>query len=131
MQFYDGDVFLGYASRAPFSIPVSGLAEGSHVLTARAMDNDGLISTSAPVVVTVNDVGPLTLVAAAATQSEVEVRFSKAVVQPSATALANYNLSPSVAIHSAQYGVRSNVIELSTSGLAVRTQLQESVGEVQ
>src|SRR5256885_2100025 len=46
VQFYDGDVFLGDAGSAPFSIPVLGLGEGPHVLTAKATANDGLISTS-------------------------------------------------------------------------------------
>ena len=117
VTFYHGDVLLGYRTAAPYNIGISNLAEGAHAFTARATDNDGLSSTSAPVVLTVSDPAPPTLVSAVATDTGVQVLFSKAVEQPSATALENYSLNPFASI-TAQYGAASNIVELATSELS-------------
>jgi hypothetical protein len=53
VQFFTNGVALGSDSTFPFSITASNLAVGSYTLTARATDNGGLITTSAPVSITV------------------------------------------------------------------------------
>jgi plastocyanin len=53
VQFFNGAASLGTDTSRPFSIPVSSLAPGSYSLVARAVDNTGLMSTSAPVNITV------------------------------------------------------------------------------
>jgi hypothetical protein len=49
VQFFDGSTSLGTDSAAPFSMNVSGLTTGAHVITAKATDSNGLSTTSAPV----------------------------------------------------------------------------------
>jgi hypothetical protein len=46
-------VSIGTDTSSPFNVPVNILTPGSYTFTARATDNTGLISTSAPVVITV------------------------------------------------------------------------------
>lgn len=53
VTFYDGTTLLGTDTSSPYSYAWSGAAPGSHALTARAMDNGGLTTTSNPVTVTV------------------------------------------------------------------------------
>jgi len=52
--FYTNGVCLGGLTNPPYTLTVSGLAPGSLVLTAVAMDGSGLASTSAPVTLTIN-----------------------------------------------------------------------------
>jgi hypothetical protein len=54
VQFYDGAVLLGTDTTAPYEFEWSGAGSGAHTLTARATDNFGTTSTSAPVAVTIN-----------------------------------------------------------------------------
>lgn len=51
VQFFDGATSLGNDSISPFTLSVS-LAAGLHTLTARALDNFGSMTTSAPVHIT-------------------------------------------------------------------------------
>ena len=51
VQFFSGANLLGNKASPPFSFTDSSLAAGNYSFTARAFDNSGLSSTSAPVVV--------------------------------------------------------------------------------
>ncbi len=53
VTFYDGNALGATVSNAPYTITAIGLAASNHVLTARATDNGGNISTSSPVTITV------------------------------------------------------------------------------
>jgi hypothetical protein len=117
VEFYAGETFLGFANNAPYSITVTNLTEEGYALTAKAYDNTGLSTVSAPVNITVVDPNPPALVGANATTNKVFLVFSKPVVQPSATTVGNYSLSPSVSILAAQFGARSNIVELDTAYL--------------
>jgi len=68
VDFYAGTKLLGTATNNPFSFTWTNVVAGSYSLTARATDDQGGISTSSPVSVTVNSstggVPPLTIVAA-------------------------------------------------------------------
>ena len=54
VQFYTNNVLLGSDATSPYSITAGGLGTGTYILTARATDNGGLITISAPVTITVN-----------------------------------------------------------------------------
>jgi N-acetylneuraminic acid mutarotase len=62
VEFYDGDILIGTATSAPFTLSWYtqwNASNGTHLLTARAYDGSGNSGTSAPVSVTVaNDVTP-------------------------------------------------------------------------
>jgi hypothetical protein len=53
VEFRDGAKRLGQDTTAPFSFTWRNLPAGTHVLTARATDDDGNVTTSAPVGITV------------------------------------------------------------------------------
>jgi Bacterial Ig domain len=53
VEFYKNGVLVGTATAAPYTINLSGLGQGSYSLTAKAYDNDGAITVSAPVNITV------------------------------------------------------------------------------
>ncbi len=60
VSFYNGTTLLGTSTVAPYSFTWSGVTVGSYSITARATDNAGAITTSAPVAITVsvaNDAG--------------------------------------------------------------------------
>ncbi|MBB5034020.1 hypothetical protein HNQ65_003611 [Prosthecobacter vanneervenii] len=54
VEFYNGATKLGEASTSPYGYAWSGVASGSYSLTARATDNDGNITISSAVAITVN-----------------------------------------------------------------------------
>jgi unsaturated rhamnogalacturonyl hydrolase len=54
VEFYQGAVKLGEATSSPYSYTWSSVPAGSYVLTAKATDNIGLITTSASVAITVS-----------------------------------------------------------------------------
>jgi hypothetical protein len=60
VDFYDGATLLGTATTSPYSIGAS-LADGAHVLTARATDNSGLSTASSTVNVSVGATVPPTV----------------------------------------------------------------------
>jgi plastocyanin len=53
VEFFAGTNSIGVSSVAPYSVIISNIASGNYLLTARATDNGGLITTSAPVVISV------------------------------------------------------------------------------
>ncbi|MGV3659526.1 MAG: Ig-like domain-containing protein [Prosthecobacter sp.] len=53
VEFYNGATKLGEDSSSPYSFNWTGLSTGNHTLTAVATDNDGGVTTSSPVNVTV------------------------------------------------------------------------------
>lgn len=62
VDFYVGANLIGTATNAPFTVTAANLAAGSYMLTARATDNLGATTLSAPVSITVSTVsGPITL----------------------------------------------------------------------
>lgn len=55
VEFFSGATKLGESTSAPFAFTWSSIAPGPYTLTAVATDNDGGMTTSAPVNVTFND----------------------------------------------------------------------------
>ncbi len=54
VEFYQGTTLLGSDATAPFSYTWNAVPAGTYTLTARATDNLGAATTSAPVTITVN-----------------------------------------------------------------------------
>ena len=57
VEFYNGATKLGEATAAPYTYAWTGVAAGTYSLTAKATDDDGYMTTSDAVSVTVNTVG--------------------------------------------------------------------------
>ncbi len=55
VQFYQGAIFLGEDLAAPFTFPLTLNSPGSYNYLARAIDNSGSATDSAPVTVTITD----------------------------------------------------------------------------
>jgi len=53
VEFRDGTTLLGQDTTAPYSLTWKNVPQGSHVLTVRATDNAGAVTTSSPVGITV------------------------------------------------------------------------------
>ncbi|HBE79016.1 MAG TPA: hypothetical protein DDW65_14765, partial [Firmicutes bacterium] len=58
VEFYADSTFLGSASGSPYSCTWKNVPAGTYSLTAKATDNDGLTTTSAPISVTVSNNAP-------------------------------------------------------------------------
>ena len=58
VQFFVDGVSVGIDASAPYTSSYTGLAEAAHVLTAKATDNDGQVTTSAPVSFNVGNAPP-------------------------------------------------------------------------
>ncbi len=56
VQFFDGTNLAGIVTAAPYSMTLSNVPVGDHVLTAKVTDNEGDVAASAPVTITVSDV---------------------------------------------------------------------------
>ena len=54
VNFYVNSTFVGSASTLPYTVTATGLGTGPYSLTAAAVSSSGLMSTSAPVNITVN-----------------------------------------------------------------------------
>ncbi len=54
VEFYQGSTLLGQSTVAPYSLAWNAVSAGTYVLTARATDNNGGVTTSAAVNVTVS-----------------------------------------------------------------------------
>ncbi|KAA5538846.1 Ig-like domain-containing protein, partial [Adhaeribacter rhizoryzae] len=59
VEFFQGFTKLGEDVTVPFSYSWSNVAAGSYSLTAKATDNNGQVTTSAPVSITVNESVPV------------------------------------------------------------------------
>ncbi len=55
VSFYKGTELLGTDTSTPYTFAWTNASTGTHTLTARATDNNGLVTTSASVTITVND----------------------------------------------------------------------------
>ena len=95
VQFYQGTNSLGLDTAAPFSVATGPLLEGNYTFTAVATDSSGVISTSAPITITLTDTNPPTILSVFAATNSLTVNYSKSVVPPEATNGANYALIPS------------------------------------
>lgn len=51
VNFYDGDRLIGGKSAPPFLVAYGGLTAGSHILTAVAIDIEGITTVSPPVTI--------------------------------------------------------------------------------
>src|SRR5262249_53335895 len=54
VEFYEGGFFLGSDTTSPFSFTWTNAPAGNYALTARATDNLGAVTTSAPVNIVIN-----------------------------------------------------------------------------
>jgi RHS repeat-associated protein len=54
VDFFDGATLVGTSTAAPYSFTITNAAGGSHVLTAKATDNRGTVTTSAAITVNVD-----------------------------------------------------------------------------
>jgi hypothetical protein len=54
VAFYQGTTLLGIDNSSPYNFNWTNVAAGSYALTAKATDNDGLVTTSIPVNIVVN-----------------------------------------------------------------------------
>jgi hypothetical protein len=61
VEFSAGAMLVGTVTAAPYSVTWSGVAAGSHTITARATDNAGAATTSVPVSITVQSNQPPTV----------------------------------------------------------------------
>jgi hypothetical protein len=61
VDFYQGATLIGSATSAPYIAAWSGVAAGNYTLTARAADNRGAVTVSAPVNITVSRNSPPTV----------------------------------------------------------------------
>ena len=57
VEFLQGNTLIGTATSAPYAYTWTGVVAGSYTLTAKATDNYGVATSSAPVSVTVNPTG--------------------------------------------------------------------------
>lgn len=57
VEFFNGNNSLGIDNVSPYSISWTNVAAGSYTITARATDNQGAITSSAPISITVNGSG--------------------------------------------------------------------------
>jgi hypothetical protein len=51
VEFYDGDRRIGSKPSAPYFVALGGLEAGTHILTAVAVDIEGITTVSPPVTV--------------------------------------------------------------------------------
>ncbi len=63
VEFYRGSTLVGQTSVAPYTTTWASVPEGTHILTAKAIDNLGMVATSSPVSISVNQAPLVRLVA--------------------------------------------------------------------
>jgi hypothetical protein len=66
VDFFDGATLVGTVMAAPYNLARTNVASGTHAYTARATDNNGAVTTSAAVSVTVNTPPTVSITAPAA-----------------------------------------------------------------
>ena len=62
VQLFAGNVLIGQKTSAPYTFTWSNVAPGAHIISARASDNDGLLTLSTPVKFTVGSGDPSVLI---------------------------------------------------------------------
>ncbi len=61
VNFYQGNTLIGTSATPPYTATWSNVAAGSYTLTAKAIDNQGAVGTSAPVSISVNSATALVI----------------------------------------------------------------------
>lgn len=87
VNFYSGDTWLGRMTSSPFALTLPALSAGQFNLTARALDNWGLMATSSLVIVTSVPLPQVTLTASSdgtAYIAPASVQFSAQASSPGA-----------------------------------------------
>jgi len=64
VEFYDGSTLIGTVTAAPYTKSWTGVGAGAHTVTAKAYDNNGAVTTSNAVSVSVNNAMPTVSLAA-------------------------------------------------------------------
>ncbi|MGA1979112.1 MAG: glycoside hydrolase family 9 protein [Sedimentisphaerales bacterium] len=77
VAFYAGSTLLGSDTTLPYSYIWSNVAEGSYSLTAKATDDDGAVTTSSAVSITVNAATGCTCIAGCDTRTIITADFVK------------------------------------------------------
>ena len=84
VEFFQGNALVGTATSAPFTYTWTGVVAGSYTLTAKATDNLGASTVSAPINITVNANAPPSV--SLTTPTAGSTYFAPATIQLSATA---------------------------------------------
>jgi uncharacterized repeat protein (TIGR01451 family) len=72
VEFFRGTTLIGTSTAAPYSFVWNGATAGSYSLTAKATDNDGAVTTSGSVAITINPSGDALFVVGNTTLSSVD-----------------------------------------------------------
>ncbi len=67
VDFYQGSTLLGTDTSSSYTFTWNGVAAGNYSLTAKATDNDGAVTTSSTINITVNAAGPVVVQSEAGT----------------------------------------------------------------
>ena len=54
VEFYDGPTLLGTSTSSPYTYTWANASAGNHIITVKATDNTGAVTTSSPINITVN-----------------------------------------------------------------------------
>jgi endoglucanase len=77
VDFYQGSTLLGTDTTSPYSCTWSNVADGNYSLTAVATDDEGAVTTSSAVGITVNAATGCTCIAGCSTKTIIEPNFVK------------------------------------------------------
>jgi len=77
VDFYQGAALLGTDTTAPYSYNWTNVPEGNYILTAKATDDDGAVTTSSAVSITVNAATGCTCIAGCDTRTIITADFVK------------------------------------------------------
>ncbi len=61
VEFFNGATSLGVVTNSPFQAPLANVPPGTYTLTARATDNQGLTTTSAPISISIDSPPSVTI----------------------------------------------------------------------
>jgi hypothetical protein len=147
VQFMDGTNSLGSVNVAPFMLNYSGLAAGSHTLTAVATDANGLSTTSAPVSVTISGDGtsapppaPTSLSTSDVTDQSVTLNWTEPPIGTTSSTIGNIisfqsdvagdsnALAPTAVAGVSPYAVADFNLLGQTTGSAVQLNVLNSAG---
>lgn len=111
VAFYGDGIWLGDAGVEPFRLTLRSLAEGPHILTARATDNGGLISTSAPVAIRFEGLPQLRVEDLRVGEAESPARFHVTLSRPSpATVTVDIATAPGTAAADRDFVTRTSAL---------------------